>query len=168
MKISEILEGDVIDFPSPKVKQELDRLLNTKIAGNYKGDETLWNDLETFIMDKKNPMGYRVKALKKLDQVIGEVQPSYSAKDVEEYYKTSERERRFMYESEGLSHTANDRIGRAVEIFTHMMHDTPELNTEHAIQAASNMAHIHYGHELDKVKEECKRILVSIKKRKEQ
>lgn len=177
MKLMELLqEGEVIPFPSPKAKKELDRLLANKITDEVKKDKTiflkLWNELENYIMDEKNPMSYRIKALKKLDQLIGEVQSSYSAKDVEKYIKEIEQEKREMYESKelsnGLTQSGKERVERAVRLFTNMLKDNPDANVKNVKNAAIKMAHIeiYSGAEMNKVEEEFEKILKGLKKEK--
>lgn len=89
MKLTQFLkEGQVVQFEPHKKKREIEQLLKTKIIGNYKDDRSLWDALENYITTEKNPMALRIKALRKLDQIHGEVQQSYTANDVESYIKT--------------------------------------------------------------------------------
>jgi hypothetical protein len=89
VKLTQFLkEGQVIEFEPRKQQRDIDQLLKTKIAGNYKEDMPLWDALEKYITDEKKPMALRIKALRKLDQIHGEVQQSYTANDVESYIKT--------------------------------------------------------------------------------
>jgi len=168
-------EGEVIQFPSPKAKKELDRLLDIKITDELRIDKEkflkLWNELENYIMDEKNPMSYRVKALKKLDHIIGEPQSSYSAQSVEKYVKEIKQEKREMYESkelvDGLTTSAKERVERAVRIFKHMIEDNPEIDVDNIKNAAIKMAHIeiYNGAEMNKVEEEFKKVLKGLKRK---
>lgn len=169
MNLTELLEANVVTFPTPKYMQELVKLLNTKVDPKSTSFYKLWDDLENFILDEKNPSSFRIKALKKMDQMTGETHSSYTAKDVEEYVKTTNQEKRSMYESnelfEDLTPHGKERVERAASIFAHIMQDTPDINVEHAKKAAIKMAHIeiHNGHEISKAEEEFKKVLAGKK-----
>lgn len=86
MKLLEM--GVVVPF---KAKNAVDDLINQPIMGNALDDADLWDKLTNYILNPKNPMRNRIAALKKIDEIVSNVQPSYSEKDVEkfveEYYE---------------------------------------------------------------------------------
>lgn len=88
--LKELLEeGEVVRWPH----NYINILLRSPIFGNYLHDQELWNKLETYILDPKNPMLFKVKALKKIDQITGEPEEKYTEADVEEYINDVKRHR---------------------------------------------------------------------------
>lgn len=78
MKLKDLFEGDVVSFPG-RQKSTLDTLLKQSSVGRV----TI-NKLMDFIMDDKNPMSLRIKALIHLHSGTGSTQ-KYTAEDVVEF-----------------------------------------------------------------------------------
>ncbi len=84
-------EGDVVQFPKIKKQNELEKILSSGIKGNAYHDRDLMQRIHNFVADKSNPMEDRIKALKKLDDVMGVQGTKVTANDVESYLRNSEK-----------------------------------------------------------------------------
>ena len=82
-----LLEGDVVSMDAHKFKGIIDNILKTSIKGNAHADGTLMQAIHEFVLDPKAPMAYKIKAIEKLDAVMGQENPTVTAKYVEEYIK---------------------------------------------------------------------------------
>lgn len=83
MKLIDICEGDVVSFVH-REKRALDDLLRIH-ATNPTEEKNLWGKLEAYIMDEKNPMSLRMKAVLKSNEITGEKIKKVSTKDVEDW-----------------------------------------------------------------------------------
>jgi len=79
-----LYEGDVVKFDHP-AKKEIDAILTAPIKGNAYHDGKLMQRIHDFVANEKNPMSLRIKAIEKLDKVMGQPAEKVTAKDVEEY-----------------------------------------------------------------------------------
>lgn len=79
MKLKDLFEGDVIEFPT-KEKTGLDALL--KLDPTSRDG---WRKLEHFVTNEANPMALRIKALNHLYSSTGAKPTMYTAKDVDQF-----------------------------------------------------------------------------------
>jgi hypothetical protein len=56
-------------FKKSDSKKALDILLKTKIKSTFEQNRDLWNKLNAYIKDKKNPIDYRIKAQAKIAEI---------------------------------------------------------------------------------------------------
>ncbi len=73
-------------------ESELEQILNHPIRGNAWQDMKLMNRIHEFVMDSRNAMEDKIRALGRLDEVMGETDKPVTQSDVEEYIQFHQEE----------------------------------------------------------------------------
>lgn len=85
MKLSDLLEARFAKQTYPD--DEMIRLLKEPIKGHYHGDAHLLGTLENYFMDEEKDLRWRLKALRKYDQVTGNEKETYDVAELEDAMK---------------------------------------------------------------------------------
>jgi hypothetical protein len=91
MKIKDIIsEGEVVGFKPKSNTKAADDIEKSKYTGNTYNDGELMQKIHCFIMDPKNSMEDKMRALAKLDEIMGVDNGMVTPRDVQLYMQNED------------------------------------------------------------------------------
>ena len=79
-----LCEGEVVPFVS-KYEPQIKSIMNAPVTGDAYQDAFTMSAIDDLIFDPKAPMALKIKALEKMDEILGYKGKKSTAQDVENY-----------------------------------------------------------------------------------
>lgn len=83
-------EGDVVGFAPKSNTKAADDIAGANYTGNAYNDGELMQKIHCFLMDKRNSMEDKMRALAKLDEIMGVDQGEVTPRDVQLYIQNED------------------------------------------------------------------------------